>query len=398
MPEETAQLHPGSKMQQLRTRAQISTYVVWDHLTRPIASKPNDIPWCAEAISPEWLTPILCKDHPGASVVSLDIDGGSSGSSVRRRVRVTYNKEGKRAGLVEKFFVKTTPTVLTRLSSAMSAPQEAQFFRIVRPELPIEAPVHRYSDYDRTTGRSIHLFEDLGATRQARFCTSACTLDRGQAEQVVDILALFHGRFYGSPRFCSDLVWVPTYETYFRTLERNGIQAGHDLAMMAAEQVIPRDVTRRKDSIWPLAILGLKAHEDEPRTLLHSDVHLGNWYITGAGKMGLCDWQCVSQGNWARDFAYAISTIMDIPDRRAWEHDLLSRYLERLREHGGPRIEFERAWNLYRQQTFAALLMWTPTLRHPATMPDMQPEEMSLEMIRRITAAISDLEAFDSLG
>jgi hypothetical protein len=64
---------------------------------------------------------------------------------------------------------------------------------------------------------------------------------------------------------------------------------------------------------------------------------------------------------------------------------------------GGISLDFDEAWLRYRQQTFAALLMWTPTLCHPPTMPDMQPEAMSLEMIRRITAAMSDLDSFDSL-
>jgi len=69
---------------------------------------------------------------------------------------------------------------------------------------------------------------------------------------------------------------------------------------------------------------------------------------------------------------------------------------DRLRECGGPALSFDAAWRRYRQQTFAALVMWTPTLCHSPLMPDMQPEAMSMEMIRRIATAISDLESFDS--
>lgn len=50
------------------------------------------------------------------------------------------------------------------------------------------------------------------------------------------------------------------------------------------------------------------------------------------------------------------------------------------------------------QQTFTALLMWTPSLCPPPQLPDMQPESVSMEMIRRITIAIDDygaLESFD---
>jgi hypothetical protein len=37
------------------------------------------------------------------------------------------------------------------------------------------------------------------------------------------------------------------------------------------------------------------------------------------------------------------------------------------------------------------------TLTPSADMPDMQPKEASLEMIRRLTHAIDDLEALDTL-
>jgi len=39
-----------------------------------------------------------------------------------------------------------------------------------------------------------------------------------------------------------------------------------------------------------------------------------------------------------------------------------------------------------------------PTLVHTRTTPDMQPEEMSFEMIKRMTAAISDLESLRSFA
>jgi hypothetical protein len=380
----------------LRGRARVAANTIWDHFSRPTARKPEDIPWCADAVSAEWLTPILCSGHPGAEVTSVQVDGGSSGSSVRRRIGVTYNAAGKDAGLVDSFFAKATPTLLTRLSSAMAAGQEANFFRTLRPELPIEAPVHRYSDYDLKTGRSIHLFEDLVATRGAQFCNYATVIDRDQAEQAVDLLALLHGRHYASPRLEQDLKWIPPYEAFFGAMEYHGVHAGHDQARRVAAHVIPPDVAERWDEIWPMTLLGLQAHVEEPRTIIHSDVHLGNWYVTADGVMGLCDWQCIGAGHWARDFAYAMGTILAPEDRRNWQDDLLARYLERLREHGGPKVGFDAAWTRYRQQTFAALLMWTPTLCHPPTMPDMQPEAMSLEMIRRLTAAISDLEAFES--
>jgi hypothetical protein len=379
----------------LRTRARIGAHVIWDHLVRPIAIAEEDVPWGVEAFSAEWLTAVLGRGVPGAKVVSFALGGGHAGSSVRRQLSVQWNAAGRAAGLPKRLFTKTTPTLLTRLSSGMAAIGERRFYERIRPELDIEAPQLFHSGYDRASGRSIHVFDDLAATKGAQFCSHTTTLDRAQADEVIDTLAAFHGRFRNSARFAGDLKWLTTYEAFLHTGERNGIRIGHDRAMLEAADVIPAAVVARRHEIWPRAIDALSLHSNEPRTLLHSDVHLGNWYITGASRMGLCDWACVCTGHWARDFAYAISTTLTVEQRRGWERELLARYLERMRETSGLTTPTYIAFDQYRRQLFAALLMWTPTLCHPPTMPDMQPPEMSREMIHRMTTAIDDLGALD---
>jgi thiamine kinase-like enzyme len=380
----------------LRTRARVSAHTLWDHLADPPALEPGDVPWRPEAITCEWLTSILCRAHPGVRVRDVRVLAHSAGSSVRRRLEVRYEGDGEPSGLPRHLFAKSTPTVLTRLSSGMVAAREAGFFVDLRPALPIEAPAHRYSAHDAESGRTLHLFDDLVATRGASFCNQLTTISPRQAEDIIDLLATLHGRLFASPRLQSGLPWLTDYERYVRTSQRNGSQAGHERAMLLARHVIPDAVFARRQQIWPMLERGLSAHSAEPRTLLHSDVHLGNWYITAEGRMGLGDWALVCRGHWARDFAYAVTTTLATEDRRRWEEALLERYLDRLHREGGPALEFGPAWQRYRQQTFAALLMWTPTLCHSPMMPDMQPPEMSLEMIRRIATAIADLEAFDA--
>lgn len=379
----------------LRTRARIGAHVIWDHLVRPMAVTADDVPWGVEAFSREWLTAVLGRGVPDSEVESFALGSGHEGSSVRRQLSVRWNAEGQAAGLPDLFFTKATPTLLTRLSSGMAAIGERRFYERIRPELDIEAPQLFHSGYDRASGRSIHIFDDLAATKGAQFCSYKTMLDRAQADEVVDTLAAFHARFRNSSRFAGDLKWLTTYEAFLLTGERNGIRIGHDRAMLEAADVIPAAVVARRDEIWPRAIDALALHSSEPRTLLHSDVHLGNWYITRDAHMGLCDWACICTGHWARDFAYAVSTTLTVEQRRAWERDLLARYLERMRATSGLTTPTYLAFDQYRSQLFAALLMWTPTLCHPPTMPDMQPPEMSREMIHRMTTAIDDLGALD---
>ena len=378
-----------------RARGRMAIHTIWDHIVRPMAETIDDVPWSAEAISSGWLTAILCGGVPGARVTSVEILGGDQGSSVRRQLKVAYNEEGKNAGLPENLFCKTTPTVLTRLATGLSAAGEARFYRQIRSELNIEAPICYHSAWDRNSGRSVHLFNDVVADKAARFCRWNTPITRSQADQIVDTLATLHSRYYDTARFSSDLKWVRTFEDFFRAGERVGLQECHEQAMIQAEADIPHDVTRRRSQIWPLTMRALEQHRKGAPTLIHSDVHLGNWYATGEDRMGLCDWQCLGKGHWARDVSYAISTTLAIEDRRSWERDLLARYLERMREQCGLRVGFDEAWNLCRQQLFLALMMWTPTLVHTRTTPDMQPEVMSREMIKRITAAIADLESFN---
>src|SRR5215469_13600687 len=86
------------------------------------------------------------------------------------KLKAKYNEEGKRAGLPEYLFCKTTPTVLTRLATGLSAAGEGRFYRQIRPELNIEAPQCYHSAWDRRSGRSVHLFDDLIANKAAQFC------------------------------------------------------------------------------------------------------------------------------------------------------------------------------------------------------------------------------------
>ena len=221
----------------LRTRARIGAHVIWDHLVRPMAVAADDVPWGVEAFSSEWLSAVIGRGVPDAKVVSFALGGGHEGSSVRRQLKVQWTAEGQAAGLPVRLFTKATPTLLTRLSSGMAAIGERRFYERIRPELDIEAPRLFHSGYDRASGRSIHIFDDLAVTKGAQFCSYETTLDRTQAEEVVDTLAAFHGRFRNSGRFENDLKWLTTYEAFLHTGERNGIRLGHDRAMLEAAAV-----------------------------------------------------------------------------------------------------------------------------------------------------------------
>lgn len=98
----------------------------------------------------------------------------------------------------------------------------------------------------------------LTTTSGAQFCRAESKIDRGQAEQILDTLATLHGMFLGPYRDV-DVSWLRTYESFFHAAARNGIEKGHDLAMIRAADVIPPSIRVHKARIWPAALESLAA-------------------------------------------------------------------------------------------------------------------------------------------
>jgi aminoglycoside phosphotransferase (APT) family kinase protein len=374
--------------------------VAYERLARPKARRFDDVPCSPYAITAEWLTAVLCSKSPGAIVTQVDVKPASAGTHERHQLKVSYNEEGRRAGLPVAIFTKSLPSIVTRMIGGFNgtARVEGSFFTQIRPQLEIEAPLCYHSAYDRQTFAAIHLLEDLVATKSATFCNHKTHVTRAMADDMIDLLASLHGRFYADPTLAERYRWLASYPRWFTIgAAKMGTEYYTRKAFDAAAHVIPAQVLARRDDVWPATMRALALHDSEPQGLIHSDVHIGNWYRTGAGQMGLCDWQCLSRGHWSRDFAYAVTASLTPDDRRSWERELLARYIERFTETTGVQPNFDLSFLHYRQQIVHALAMWTITLCHSPMLPNMQPEETSLTMIERITTAMGDLDSIDSI-
>lgn len=377
----------------------ISGRVAYERLARPMARLYDDVPCTPYAVTPEWLTAVLCGKVPGAAVTQVLVKAASAGTHERHQLNVSYNEEGRRAGLPVSIFTKSLPSIVTRMIGGFNgtARVEGSFFTQIRPELEIEAPLCYHSAYDRRTFAAIHLLEDLVATKSATFCNHKTYVTRAMADDMIDLLASLHGLFYGDPTLAERYRWLASYPRWFTIgAAKMGTEYYTRKAFDAAARVIPAEVMARRDDVWPATMRALALHDSEPQGLIHSDVHIGNWYRTGAGHMGLCDWQCLSRGHWTRDFAYAVTASLTPDNRRSWERELLARYIERFAEQTGTRPDFDPSFLRYRQQIVHALAMWTITLCHSPLLPNMQPEDTTLTMIERMTTAMADLDALDS--
>jgi thiamine kinase-like enzyme len=241
------------------------------------------------------------------------------------------------------------------------------------------------------------LIEDVAVTRGATFGNAAIHVDRPAAESMVREMAAYHGALWQDPRLdheWTDLLDAEAWQRNFNAKSR--FDAGGVLGFRLAGDEIPPELRGRSAQLRPALMRSLALNVRAPQTLLHQDVHPGNWFRLSDGTLKLYDWQGVAKGNWALDFSYAISAGLDIADRRTWERELLALYLEELGAAGGEPPGFEAAWLAYRQQLFHGFMLWTLTFLVGKLSPVQHDEHVRM-LIRRIGQAIVDLDALDSL-
>ncbi|KAF0957699.1 phosphotransferase [Rhodococcus sp. T7] len=381
-----------------------TTKVFMDEVTKAyeadhdrLVTEFHEIPTTYQALTPEWLTAVLCRDVPDAAVLSFELGPRDDGSSNRRRVSLTYNDAGIRAGLPASVFCKAAEQLQNRVILAVLdvARAEAEFYTNVRSQLDIEVPKVWYAGFDPKTFAYLIMMEDLADT--AQFPDERTILTRAQAEDMVRLLAKLHSRFYGSAELGTESLPFKSWPAFWTDLTSTpGFAEACDSGFVRAESVLSPGLFARRSEVWPATQKSVARHDELPQTLLHSDVHFKNWYIRNDGGMGLTDWQITTVGHWSRDFVYATTTALTVEQRREWQLDLLRLYLELMAERGVSDLSFDDALLNIRQQLFTTLAFWTITLVPTDDMAPMQREELTFEMLRRIGAAIDDYDALDA--
>jgi hypothetical protein len=392
---------PKAKLDIAARVASVAVHVAGERLAKPTATVGTDVPRGPDAFTEEWLTAVLCRTTPGARVTGFEFGEKHVGSTSRGRIELSYDPAGGAAELPPSVWFKSTPTLLTRLISGLTgaSENEGRFYTQIRPGLKLLAPNGFHGAAHSRSGRTVVLIEDIGRTRGASFGGPADRyVTESMAESMARELAGYHGALWSSPRFGTDLSWVLTSLAWQQKVNATmpfgkrtliGIDRAADVSAPGFEH--------RRGDVWPAFMRSLELNVAGPTTLLHQDLHAGNWFATRDGEMGLYDWQCVARGGWALDFAYAVMSGLTVEDRRRWEQGLLAYYLEQLGEAGGDPPPFEDAWLLYRQQVFHGLAFWLITIGAGRLQPDMQPVEISRVNLERMTHAVMDLSSFDAL-
>src|SRR5450631_3574805 len=248
----------------------------------------------------------MCRDVPGAEVLSLTLDVRDDGSSNRRRIYLAYNEAGQRAKLPTSVFCKAAEGLENRIVLGISgtALAEANFYNKVRPRIELDAPIAYYANFDPRSYAYIVVMKDMAG--EVEFCDERTPVDWDRATKIVTTLAKLHSRFYQSGELGSSTLPFQRWPTWWNNMMIGAPRFGEfcDRAFGDAEGVIPARLFKRRAKIWPSTLKSVARHNQLPETLIHSDVHFKNWYITKEQRMGLSDWQLTTIGHWSRDYVF----------------------------------------------------------------------------------------------
>jgi hypothetical protein len=376
----------------------VSKHWVRDAIRHGDMDYPNSIPTDRRHLSNSWLSATLGANVPGARVLECESPVHHSGTATRIGLRLSWNQEGQDADLPTAVFVKTTNTWQQRMILGLTGmvKGESLFYSKFRPQVDIEAPQGYYGDYDDDSWRSIAIMEDVEFTKGARFLDPLETSDRAGMEDLLGDLATLHGHFWLRPELAAyglrDSFNLISFSDSVVNLRRRS-----HVGVERAGSEVPTALVGRTDEVYDANFATLQLDRTGASTLLHGDGHAGQRYVTATGRSGLADWQVMHRGHWAWDVAYTMNTALSVDDRRAWDRDLLSFYLERLAAAGGPVMEFDTAWREYRRHAFYPYIAWIFTLGRAAYHPNWQPDEFSKAIIGRTAQAIVDHDSFNAL-
>jgi hypothetical protein len=382
--------------------AKLAANVARERLAPPRVTSLKDVPPSANALTNEWLTAALCRDVPGAAVIDFEVIGGSDGTSSRRALRVDYNSAGHKAALPTRLFTKSASSFQSRLMLVAGGVTESEtiFYRDIRPQLDrLRSPSSHYAAFDPKTYRSIVVMDDLSVDGWTFPDPMQDIISRRDGEDMIDQMAYYHAAFWDDPRLSNQFGRLATTEMFQRRINDVGLLKAAHRGLDQIETITPPAIYRRRKELIPTTMRALHLNSNGTSTLLHQDVHQGNWLRDPDGRMGLYDWQAVARGEWALDFSYAMSVNLPVEDRRAWERELLERYLWRLGEEGVKNPpSLEQAWLRYRQQPFHVVIFSLLTIGAGRFQPVMQPKDYMARCWERIATFLDDHDSLDSIS
>lgn len=125
------------------------------------------------------------------------------------------------------------------------------------------------------------MVKDMGP--ETTFCSHSTNLTKEQFGEQFSILAKLHGQFYETKAdFFPTL--LGTRERFMNNVRSLDIETVCGNEFKAAKEVIPPRLFAREAEVWPLTVKSVDRNDILPQTVVHSDVHLGEYFASFGGS------------------------------------------------------------------------------------------------------------------
>ncbi len=286
------------------------------------------------------------------SVTHAQVGEGTGMMSEVAALSVTYTGNDRR--LPSSYIAKFASQVETNRQVALSYhlyERETRFFSEIDPQTTVHTPKTYYSACDGE--RMLILMDDM---RDYAVGSQAEGATRSQTEMALEELARLHAPFQNK---VDTLDWVPSIANSYHADNMLALTtAGFDTMCEKFADVVTASLRHRKDPFLN-AIPALQAYMAGPTaTLCHGDYRMENLlYGLNADHhpVVVLDWQGPLRAQGINDVALFLTQSARTDVRRAHERDLLSGYLDGLRQNDADCPTFEQVWEDYR---WATLYNW----------------------------------------
>ncbi|PTR17375.1 ecdysteroid kinase [Nitrosospira sp. Nsp2] len=349
-----------------------------------LARRPSDL-------TIDWAQRVVKHGYP--DVIVSDVTTVSVDIGTTTRVRLAIEHDGP-AALPRRWFVKL-PSLDWRARLITALPgllhTEVRFYKEAAHAVPLAVPGFLAAQSKPGRGATLVLGDVTEAGATAGRPGDALT--PAQATLVIEQLARFHAFFWNKVALAHTYRWlagpVRRLEDHLGTalavpLMQRGLKRAGKLVPAAVRGWAVRYARHRRQAMRFLS--------DGPQTLVHHDCHPGNIFWRQS-QPGLLDWQLVRFGEGVADISYFLATALKPEVRRAHEARFLTTYAQVLAQHGITGIDPGSLWQRYRAHLaypFEAMIV-------SLAVGGMIEPESNHELIRRVAAAVEDLDAFAAI-
>lgn len=272
--------------------------------------------------------------------------------------------------------------------------RESRFYAELADTVPVRVP-HCYANAaDPAADTWALVLEDLAPLVPGDQVVGA---DLRRAQLVVERLARFHARFYGTPEL-DQLDWIPTLVGPTTAMIVPMFEESWDDFVRHYGDRVPARVLGWIEGFAPGVPAFLESYVDLPTTVTHGDFRLDNMFFGDRDEFALIDWQMSMRVPGSSDLVYFLVTNLTPEVRRQHEWELIDRYLDALRAAGVgedllPRDMVVRG---YREGALLFGLMFVSTMTMERANP--RGEAFFDALVERTTTAIDELESGTLFG